>query len=54
VILGLVALGWVVIRLGLLPLERIGRVASEISHGHWDKRVTPANDRTRSAVWGCR
>jgi two-component system OmpR family sensor kinase len=46
VILGLVALGWVVIRLGLLPLERIGRVASEISHGHWDKRVTPANDRT--------
>ncbi|MGO9496585.1 MAG: sensor histidine kinase [Solirubrobacteraceae bacterium] len=46
VILGLLALGWVVIRVGLLPLERIGRVASEIAHGHFDKRVTPANDRT--------
>ncbi len=46
VILGLVALGWVVIRVGLLPLERIGRVASEIAHGRLDKRVTPANDRT--------
>ena len=34
------------IRVGLLPLERIGRVASEIAHGHFDKRVTPANDRT--------
>jgi two-component system, OmpR family, sensor kinase len=46
VILGLLALGWVVIRVGLLPLERIGHVASEIAHGHLDKRVTPANDRT--------
>jgi two-component system OmpR family sensor kinase len=46
VILGLVALGWVVIRVGLLPLERIGRVASEIARGHLNKRVTPANDRT--------
>jgi two-component system OmpR family sensor kinase len=46
VILGLVALGWVVIRVGLLPLERIGRVASEIAHGNLSKRVTPANDRT--------
>ncbi|MFZ0379292.1 MAG: HAMP domain-containing sensor histidine kinase [Solirubrobacteraceae bacterium] len=46
VILGLLALGWVVIRVGLLPLERIGRVASEIAHGNLSKRVTPANDRT--------
>jgi two-component system OmpR family sensor kinase len=46
VIVALLALGWVVIRVGLLPLERIGRVASEIAHGHLDKRVTPANDRT--------
>ena len=46
VILGLVALGWVVIRVGLRPLERIGRVASEIAHGDLSKRVTPANDRT--------
>ena len=34
------------IRVGLLPLERIGRVASEIAHGNLSKRVTPANDRT--------
>jgi two-component system OmpR family sensor kinase len=35
-----------VIGVGLRPLQRIGRVASEIAHGHLDKRVTPANDRT--------
>lgn len=46
VILALIALGWVVIRVGLLPLERIGRVASEIAHGNLSRRVTPANDRT--------
>ena len=46
VLLGLVALGWVVIRVGLRPLARIGRVASEISHGDLSKRVTPINDRT--------
>jgi two-component system, OmpR family, sensor kinase len=46
VILALVALGWVVIRLGLRPLERIGRVASEIAHGNLSRRVSPANDRT--------
>ena len=33
VILALVALGWLVIRLGLRPLERIGRVAGEIAGG---------------------
>jgi two-component system, OmpR family, sensor kinase len=46
VILGLIALGWVVIRAGLLPLQRIGRVANEIAHGDLSRRVTPANDRT--------
>lgn len=46
VILGLVALGWVVIRVGLLPLERIGRVASEIARGNLSRRVTPDDDRT--------
>jgi two-component system OmpR family sensor kinase len=46
VILALIALGWMVIRVSLLPLERIGRVASEIAHGNLSKRVTPANDRT--------
>jgi two-component system OmpR family sensor kinase len=33
VILALIALGWIVIRLGLRPLERMGRVAREIAHG---------------------
>lgn len=46
VILGLVALGWIVIRVGLRPLERMGRVASEIARGNLSRRVTPANDRT--------
>jgi len=46
VILGMVALGWVVIRLGLRPLERMGRVASEIAHGDLTRRVSPDNQRT--------
>ncbi len=46
VILALIALGWVVIRVGLRPLERIGRVASEIAHGNLSRRVSPANERT--------
>jgi two-component system OmpR family sensor kinase len=46
VILGLIALGWVVIRLGLRPLERMGRVASEIAHGDLTRRVSPDDQRT--------
>jgi two-component system OmpR family sensor kinase len=46
VILGLIALGWVVIRLGLRPLERMGRVASEIAHGDLTRRVSPDSQRT--------
>src|SRR5947209_470079 len=46
VILALVVLGWIVIRVGLRPLERMGRVASEIAHGNLSRRVAPANDRT--------
>jgi two-component system, OmpR family, sensor kinase len=46
VILGLIALGWVVIRLGLRPLERMGRVASQIAHGDLSRRVSPDNQRT--------
>jgi two-component system OmpR family sensor kinase len=46
VILALLALGWVVIRVGLHPLERIGRVAREIAHGDLTRRVTPATPRT--------
>jgi two-component system OmpR family sensor kinase len=46
VILALIALGWMVIRVGLRPLERIGRVASEIARGDLSRRVSPANDHT--------
>jgi two-component system OmpR family sensor kinase len=46
VILGLVVLGWIVIRLGLRPLERMGRVANEIAHGDLTRRVSPDNQRT--------
>jgi two-component system, OmpR family, sensor kinase len=46
VIVALVALGWLVIGVGLRPLVRIGRVANEIAHGNLSRRVSPANDRT--------
>lgn len=46
VILGLILLGWFVIRIGLRPLERIGRVASEIAGGDLSRRVAPADERT--------
>jgi two-component system, OmpR family, sensor kinase len=46
VILALIALGWVVIRVGLRPLERMGRVASDIAHGDLTRRVSPDNQRT--------
>jgi two-component system OmpR family sensor kinase len=35
-----------VIRLGLRPLERIGRVAAEIAAGDLSRRVSPADSRT--------
>ena len=46
VILALVLLGWVVIRIGLRPLERIGRVASEIAGGDLSRRVSTTDQRT--------
>ena len=46
VILALVLLGWLVIRVGLRPLERIGRVASEIAGGDLSRRVSPSDPRT--------
>ncbi len=46
VILALVLLGWVVIRIGLRPLERIGRVASEIAGGDLSRRVGTSDQRT--------
>jgi two-component system OmpR family sensor kinase len=46
VILGLIALGWGLIRVGLRPLERMGRVASEIANGDLTRRVSPDDERT--------
>jgi two-component system OmpR family sensor kinase len=46
VILAVTALGWIVIRLGLRPLERMGRVANEIAHGDLTRRVSPDDQRT--------
>jgi two-component system, OmpR family, sensor kinase len=46
VVLALVALGWLVIRVGLRPLQRIGRVASEIAGGNLSRRVAPDDGRT--------
>lgn len=46
VIVALLLLGWVVIQVGLRPLERIRRVATEIAHGDLGRRVTPASPRT--------
>lgn len=46
VILVLVALGWVVVRVGLRPLDEMGRVASEIADGNLSRRVSPATSRT--------
>ena len=46
VILGFVVLGWIVIQLGLRPLVRIERVASEIADGDLSQRVSPVNSRT--------
>jgi two-component system OmpR family sensor kinase len=46
VILALILLGWLVIRIGLRPLDRIGRVASEIAHGDLSRRVSATHPRT--------
>jgi two-component system OmpR family sensor kinase len=46
VILGLLVLGWFVIRVGLRPLERMRTVATEIAHGDLSRRVSPADGRT--------
>ncbi len=46
-VLALLAVGasWLV-RLGLRPLDRIGRTANEIAAGDLSRRVSPASDRT--------
>ncbi len=46
VILALIALGTLVIRVGLRPLTRIGQTASEIAAGDLSRRVEPSDSRT--------
>jgi two-component system OmpR family sensor kinase len=46
VLLALVASAWVVIRLGLRPLDRMGRIAGAIAAGDLSRRVSPATERT--------
>jgi two-component system OmpR family sensor kinase len=46
VILALFVLGWFVIAVGLRPLERIRRTATEIAHGDLSQRISPATSRT--------
>ena len=46
VLLALVASAWIVIRVGLRPLDRIGRIAGAIAAGDLSRRVSPATERT--------
>jgi two-component system OmpR family sensor kinase len=46
VLLGLVVLAWWVVRLGLLPLERMGATAEAIADGDLTARVRDADPRT--------
>ncbi|HXR14476.1 MAG TPA: HAMP domain-containing sensor histidine kinase [Solirubrobacteraceae bacterium] len=46
VLLGLAAFAWLLIRLGLRPLDRMGATAGAIAAGDLSRRVSPANPRT--------
>ncbi|HEY1273367.1 MAG TPA: HAMP domain-containing sensor histidine kinase [Thermoleophilaceae bacterium] len=46
VLLGLAGLAWVVVRVGLLPLDRISHTAGRIAGGDLSHRVSPADPRT--------
>jgi two-component system OmpR family sensor kinase len=46
VLLALAILAWVVIRIGLRPLDRIGATAGAIAAGDLSRRVSPAGGRT--------
>ena len=54
VILALVLLGWVVIRVGLRPLERIGRVAAEIAAATCPAGSARPTSAPRSGAWAFR
>jgi two-component system OmpR family sensor kinase len=42
----LAAAAWWLVRLGLAPLERMGRTAGAIAAGNYSERVEPTNERT--------
>jgi two-component system OmpR family sensor kinase len=46
VLLILAAVAWIVVRVGLLPLDRIGNTAGRIAGGDLSHRVTPTDPRT--------
>ena len=46
VLVALAILAWLVIRLGLRPLDRIGATAGAIAAGDLSRRVSPADERT--------
>ena len=46
VLLALGIVSWLVVRIGLLPLDRIGHTASAIAGGDLSRRVEPADQRT--------
>jgi two-component system, OmpR family, sensor kinase len=46
VLLALAALAWLLIRIGLRPLDRMGATAGAIAAGDLSRRVSPANART--------
>jgi two-component system OmpR family sensor kinase len=46
VLLALAILAWLVIRIGLRPLDRIGATAGAIAAGDLSRRVSPADERT--------
>lgn len=46
VLLALGGLAWVLVRLGLRPLDRIAQTAGELAAGELSRRVSPATPRT--------
>ncbi len=46
VLLALAAFAWLLIRLGLRPLDRMGKTADAIAAGDLSRRVSPASERT--------
>ena len=50
VLVAVVILAWLVIRLGLRPLDRIGATAGAIAEGDLSRRVSPAGGGPRSGA----